>query len=103
MPGIYVQTLGRQPPPGGAPGALGRGGKRHGTGPQAPMRAVKDQKKYTIIQLYKVYSIHYTVYCVKYAVYRGIKGTLVYSILVYRVLKYTVYWYNGTRVLMSRI
>ena len=67
------------------------------------MRAVKDQKKYTIIQVYKVYSIHYTVYCVKYTVYRGIKGTLVYSILVYRVLKYTVYWYNGKRVLMSRI
>ena len=52
---------------------------------------------------YTVYSIHYTVYCVKYTVYRGIKSTLVYSMLVYRVLKYTVYWYNGKRVLVSGI
>ena len=39
--GIGFQTLGRDPP-GGAPGALGRGPKRHRTGPQAPMRVVKD-------------------------------------------------------------
>ena len=54
------------------------------------MCAVKNQKKYTIIQVYKVYSIHYTVYsvhgysiqCVKGTVYRvqGYKGIRVYSI-----------------------
>ena len=67
------------PPPGGAPGALGRGAKRHGTGPQAPMCAVKNQKKYTIIQVYKVYSIHYTVYTVHGYSIQCVKGT------VYRV------------------
>ena len=58
-----------------------------------------------------VYIIQYTGYlsiqytgtqgpCIQYT---GIQGTLVYSILIYRVLKCTVYWYNGKRVAMSRI
>ena len=33
-----------EPPPGRRPRGSGRGPKRHGTGPQAPMRAVKDIK-----------------------------------------------------------
>ena len=67
------------PPQGAAPGrprGPRRRPKRHGTGPQAPMRALKDQKKYTIIQVYK-----YTVY--KYTVYR------------YTGHLYTVYCYTG--------
>ena len=77
--GLIFVSWGRDPPQGGAPGALGRGPTRHGTGPQAPMRAVKDQKKYTIIQVYKVYSIHYTVYSVHGYSIQCVKGT-VYSI-----------------------
>ena len=81
---IGPQTLGASPPPGGAPGALGRGAKRQGTGPQAPMCAVKNQKNYTIIQVYKVYSIHYTVYSVHGYSIQCVKGT-VYSIQGTRV------------------
>ena len=39
-PGIDLQTLGRDPPPGRRPRSPGRGPRRHGSGPQAPMRAV---------------------------------------------------------------
>ena len=44
---VGVVVWAGDPPLGGAPGALGRGPKRHGNGPQALMRAVKDIKHYT--------------------------------------------------------
>ena len=84
----------------------GEGPTRHGSGPLAPMRTIKDQKKYTITQ-----SIQYTGYRVQYTGYR-VQGH-VPSILgpVYRVLgyipsiqgtrvytQYTVYSIQGTRV-----
>ena len=61
-------SLGREPPPGRRPRGSGRAAKRHGTGPQAPMRAVKDIKHYTNIQniQYTLYSIQCKVYSVKY-------------------------------------
>ena len=87
-------SWGRDPPQGGAPGALGRGPTRHGSGPQAPMRAVKDQKKYTITQ-----SIQYTGYSIQ-----GTRAKGVYiSIQVYSIqytlpsVQYTGCSIQGTR------
>ena len=48
------------PPQGGAPRGPGRGPERHGTGPQAPMHAVKEIKHYTNYTTYTLYSIQYT-------------------------------------------
>ena len=82
--GLTIRLWAENPPQGGAPGALGRGPTRHGTGPQAPMRALKDQKKYTIIQVYKYRVYKYT----KYRVYK-------YTVYRYTGHLYTVYCYTG--------
>ncbi len=91
----------RDPPQGGAPGALGRG--PHGTG-AAPRHPCGQSKIKRSIQLYKVYSIQGTGYSIQYTGYR-VQGH-VPSILgpVYRVLGYipsiqcTAYRVQGYRV-----
>ena len=66
------------------------------------MRAVKDQKKYTIIQLYKVYSIHYTVYSVHGYSIQCVKGT-VYRVQGYKGIQYTGYKGKREEGIMSGI